>query len=152
MNESIVELGDGVPSLRIIREFDAPVAKVFNAHSNPDLFAKWNWSDDFTVEFEHFDCRTGGSYRISMSGPEMTGVVFGSFHGVRQDELIVQTFTPEALPDLVVLERHRFEDLGNGRTRLTALSLVENYHYRDAFLDAGLVEGYQRLDGLLARF
>ena len=36
------------------------------------------------------------------------------------DELIVQTFTPEGAPELVVLEKHRFEDLGDGRTRLTA--------------------------------
>jgi uncharacterized protein YndB with AHSA1/START domain len=84
-----------------------------------------------------------------MTGPEMEGSVHGSFHDVIRNELIVQTFTPDAAPDLVVLEKHRFEDLGDGRTRLTAQSLVESFEHRDAFVDAGLVEGYARLDQLL---
>lgn len=152
MNEAVVIVDDKVPVVRIIREFDAPPAKVFRAHVEPALFVQWNWSEGYTVEFEHFDCRTGGAYRISMSGPEMSGSVHGSFHDVIANELIVQTFTPDALPELVVLERHRFEDLGGGRTRLTAQSLVESFEHRDAFLDAGLVEGWERLDLLLPTF
>lgn len=150
MNEAEVIVDDKLPMVRIIREFDAPPAKVFRAHVDPELFVKWNWEDSYEVQFDHFDCRTGGSYRITMSGPEMTGSVHGSFHDVIANELIVQTFAPDAFPECVVLERHRFEDLGNGRTRLTAQSLVESFEYRDVFLDAGMVEGYARLDQLLA--
>ena len=84
-----------------------------------------------------------------MSGPEMQGSVHGSFHDVIANELIVQTFAPDGVPDFVVLEKHRFEDLGDGRTRLTAQSLVESFEYRDSFIDAGLLEGYARLDQLL---
>jgi len=148
VNEAEIIVDDKVPVVRIIREFDAPPAKVFRAHVEPELFVRWNWDDDYTVLFDHFDCRTGGSYRITMSGPEMAGSVHGSFHDVIPNELIVQTFTPDAAPDLVILETHRFEDLG-GRTRLTAQSLVESFEYRDAFIDAGLIEGYARLDQLL---
>lgn len=150
MNEAEVVIDDAVPVIRIIREFDAPPAKVFRAHVDPELFARWNWDDSYTIRFDHFDCRTGGSYRITMSGPEMAGSVHGSFHDVIPNERIVQTFAPDAVPDLVVLEKHTFEDLGNGRTRLTAQSLVDSFEYRDAFVDAGLLEGYARLDGLLA--
>lgn len=149
MNEAEIIVDEKVPLVRIIREFDAPPAKVFRAHVDPDLFVKWNWDEGYTVHFDHFDCRTGGAYRITMSGPEMSGSVHGSFHDVIPNELIVQTFAPDAFPDCVVLERHRFEDLGDGRTRLTAQSLVESFENRDAFLDAGLVEGYARLDQLL---
>jgi uncharacterized protein YndB with AHSA1/START domain len=150
VNEAEVVVDDKVPVVRIIREFDAPPEKVFRAHVDPELFAKWNWPEGYSVRFDHFDCRTGGAYRITMSGPEMTGSVHGSFHDVIPNELIVQTFAPDAAPDLVVLEKHRFEDLGNGRTRLTAQSLVDSFENRDAFIDAGLVEGYERLDQLLA--
>lgn len=149
MNEARVEIDEKLPLVRIIREFDAPPAKVFRAHVDPELFAQWNFPEGFTVRFDHFDCRTGGAYRITMSGPGMEGSVHGSFHDVIENELIVQTFSPDAFPDCVVLERHRFEDLGGGRTRLTAQSLVESFENRDAFLDAGLVEGYARLDELL---
>ena len=82
-------------------------------------------------------------------GEDIEGSVHGSFHDVIPNELIVQTFAPDDVPDLVILEKHRFEDLGDGRTRLTATSLVDSFEYRDSFLDAGLVEGYDKLDRLL---
>ena len=78
----------------------------------------------------------------------------GCFHEVRPSELIVQTFTFEGVPDGVALERLVFEDLGDGRTRLTATSLVDSFEGRDAFvasgMEEGVREGYERLDELLA--
>jgi hypothetical protein len=54
----------------------------------------------------------------------------------------------------VALERLIFEDLGNGRTRLTVTSLVDSFASRDAFvasgMETGVREGYERLDELLA--
>ena len=149
MSEAEIIVDEKVPTVTIIREFDAPVEKVFRAHVEPDLFVQWNWPDGFTVEFDHFDCRTGGAYRITMSGPEMEGSVHGSFHDVIPNELIVQTFTPDGAPDLVILEKHRFEDLGDGRSRITATSLVDSFEFRDSFIAAGLAEGYDKLDELL---
>ena len=67
----------------------------------------------------------------------------------------MQTFTFEGAPDSVALERLVLEDLGNGRTRLTATSLVDTFEGRDAFvasgMETGVVEGYERLDEVLAR-
>ena len=150
MNEAKVIVDDKLPVVRIIREFDAPREKVFRAHVDPELFARWNWPEGYDVRFDQFDCRTGGAYRITMSGPEMSGSVHGSFHDVIPNELIVQTFAPDGFPDYVVLEKHRFEDLGDGRTRLTAQSLVDSFEHRDSLVEAGLPEGYGRLDQLLA--
>jgi uncharacterized protein YndB with AHSA1/START domain len=150
VSDAEIIVDEKVPTVTIIREFDAPVEKVFRAHVDPDLFVRWNWPDGFTVGFDHFDCRTGGAYRITMSGPEMEGSVHGSFHDVIPNELIVQTFTPDGVPDLVILEKHRFEDLGDGRSRITATSLVDSFEFRDSFIAAGLAEGYDKLDELLA--
>ena len=149
MNEAEVIVGEKVPMVTIIRDFDAPAEKVFRAHVDPELFVQWNWPEGFDVRFDHWDCRTGGAYRITMAGADMEGSVHGSFHDVLPNELIVQTFAADGFPDVVVLEKHRFEDLGDGRTRLTATSLVDRFEYRDSFLDAGLVEGFARLDELL---
>jgi len=78
----------------------------------------------------------------------------GCFHEVRLDELIVQTFTFDGQPDGVALEKLTFEDLGAGRTRLVATSLVDSFEDRDAFVSSGMEEGvregYERLDELLA--
>jgi uncharacterized protein YndB with AHSA1/START domain len=54
----------------------------------------------------------------------------------------------------VALEKLTLEDLGDGRTRLTATSLVDSFEGRDAFVASGMEdgvrEGYERLDELLA--
>lgn len=149
-NEAQVIVDERIPMVTIIREFDAPPAKVFRAHVEPELFVKWNWPEGYTIRFDQFDCRTGGAYRITMAGAEMEGSVHGSFHDVILNELIVQTFAPDAAPDMVVLEKHKFEAIDGGRTRLTASSLVDRFEYRDSFVDAGLVEGFAKLDQLLA--
>jgi uncharacterized protein YndB with AHSA1/START domain len=137
-----------VPMVRIIREFDAPPEKVFRAHTDPELIVQWLGPRDLTMTIDHFDCRTGGSYRYIHSRDGEEYGFRGCFHEVRPNELIVQTFTFEGMPDGVL------EDLGNGRTRLTATSLVDSFADRDAFvasgMETGVVEGYERLDDLLA--
>ena len=144
-----------VPAVRIIREFDAPVAKVFRAHTDAALFSQWNGPRGNEMRVDYFDCRTGGSYRYAITRKNFEAWFRGSFHEVRQGSLIVQTFTFEGMPDGVALERLVFEDLGDGRTRLTAISLVDSFEDRDAFLASGMEkgvrEGYERLDELLAR-
>ena len=66
----------------------------------------------------------------------------------------MQTFTFEGDPDEVALETLRFEDLGAGRTRLHAQSLVDSFESRDSWLrsgmESGIVEGYDKLKELLA--
>ncbi len=143
-----------VPLVRMVREFDAPVAKVFRAHTDPALFTQWNGPRGTAMAIEHFDCRTGGSYRYTIDSGGFVAGFRGSFHEVRPDELIVQTFTFEGMPDGVALEKLVFEDLGDGRTRLVATSLVDSFADRDAFvasgMEGGVREGYERLDDVLA--
>ncbi len=143
-----------VPAVRITREFDAPRAKVFRAHTDPELVVQWLAPRRHEIRIDHFDCRNGGSYRyLHVSDGNEYGFR-GCFHEVRPSELIVQTFTFEGFPDGVALERLVFEDLGDGRTRLVATSLVDSFEGRDAFLASGMAEGvreiYERLDELLA--
>jgi len=77
----------------------------------------------------------------------------GCFHEVRPSEVIVQTFSYEGFPDSVSLERLELTDLGDGRTLLTATSLVDSFEARDAFvasgMEVGIQEGYRKLDRLL---
>ena len=143
-----------VPIVRITREFDAPVEKVYRAHVDPDLVAQWMGPDSLQVRIDQWDARTGGSWRYVATRDDDEFGFRGCFHELRPDELIVQTFTWEGMPDGVALEKCQFEDLGAGRSRLTATSLVDSFEARDAFLasgmETGVVEGYERLDALLA--
>jgi uncharacterized protein YndB with AHSA1/START domain len=153
-HETEIVADPDVPLVRITREFDAPPAKVFRAHTDPDLVVQWLGPRGHEMRIDHYDCRTGGSYRYLHTSDGNEFGFHGSFHEVRPAELIVQTFTFEGAPDGVALERIVFEDLGDGRTRLVSTSLVDSFEDRDAFVASGMEhgvrEGYERLDELLA--
>jgi uncharacterized protein YndB with AHSA1/START domain len=154
-HETEITLDQRVPLVRIVREFDAPREKVFRAHTDPELVTQWLGPRRLRMEIDHFDCRTGGSYRYRHLDDDGEYAFHGSFHEVRPSELIVQTFTYEGMPDGVALERLVLEDLGGGRTRLVATSLVDSFEDRDAFvasgMEVGVREGYERLDEVLTR-
>ncbi len=154
-HETEVTLDPDVPVVRIVRDFDAPREAVFEAHIDPELVAEWVGPRGTEMEVDTWDCRTGGSYRYIHTIEGEDYAFRGSFHEVRPTELIIQTFTYEGFPDSVSLEKLQLEDVGNGGTRLTALSLVDSFEARDALvahgMEQGIVESYERLDEVLAR-
>jgi len=152
-HETEITADDKVPVIRITRQFDAPPAKVFRAHVDPALLAQWLGPRDLEMTVDYFDCRTGGAYRYVQRRGEDEFGFHGSFHEVRPNEVIVQTFTFEGVPDGVALDRAQFEALEDGGTRLTVTSLVGSFEERAAILASGMEhgvrEGYEKLDELL---
>ena len=105
---------------------------------------------------EHWDARTGGSWRYTaLRDGEEVARFYGSFHEVRPNERLVQTFTWAGAPDGVSLETLTVEDLGNGRTRTVSLSIMQSFEERDAMIasgmETGVVEGYEKLDELFTK-
>ncbi|MFJ9770407.1 SRPBCC family protein [Kitasatospora sp. NPDC101157] len=154
-HETRIEADPTLPTIRIVREFDAPQERVFRAWIEPQLVAQWLGPDDLDMKIDDWDGRTGGHYRYSMhrDGQEVAAF-YGSFHEVRPATRLVQTFTFEGVPDGVSLDTAVFEPVGEGRTRVTVLSVVDSLAARDAILASGMehgvVEGYRKLDALLA--
>jgi len=72
----------------------------------------------------------------------------------RPNEFVVQTFEFEGFPDVVSIETLRFQDLGNGRTRLAIHSTYPSQEARDRMIASGMAkgvtQGYERLDAILA--
>jgi len=153
-NETEIIVDPDVPMVQIIREFDAPPDKVFRAHTDPELVRQWLGPRRHEMIIDHWDCRTGGSYRYVHASDGNEFGFHGCFHDVAPNR-IVQTFTFEGFPEQVALETLVLEDLGGGRTRLVAQSLVDSFEARDGFvasgMEGGVREGYERLDELLAR-
>lgn len=148
-----IEADPHVPVIRITRDFAATPAQVVRAHTDPQLFAAWIGPDSVATRIEHWDARTGGSWRFVNTRGDEEFAFHGSFHDVGEDR-IVQTFAFDAQPDHVALETLWVEDLGNGRCRLHAQSLCDSFEGRDAWLasgmETGVQEGYAALDRLLA--
>jgi uncharacterized protein YndB with AHSA1/START domain len=154
--ETTIEADPNLPTIRIIRDFDAPPEKVFRAWIEPDLVAQWLGPKSTEIRIDEWNARTGGNYHYAaVRDGEEVAAFYGSFHEVRPHERLVQTFTWEGMPDGVSLETMTFEDLGNGRTRTIGLSVVENLEGRDAIMasgmEVGVYEGYEKLDALLGR-
>jgi uncharacterized protein YndB with AHSA1/START domain len=148
-----IEADPLVPIIRITREFRATPAQLFRAHTDPEIYARWVGPDSLSTRIDHWDARTGGSFRFVSTAEGAEFAFRGCFHEIRPDR-IVQTFTFEGNPDGVALQTLWFEDLGNGRTRLRTQSLVDTFEGRDAWLksdmETGLEDGYNKLERMLA--
>lgn len=149
-----VSVPDGVPFIDFSRELDFPVADVFEAHRDPELIVQWLGPRGLKMEIDHYDFTTGGTYKYTHTGPDGVAYDFtGIFHTVRENEFAIQTFEFSGYPDVVSIESQTFEDLGDGRTRLTAHGVYPTMEARDGMagsgMEEGLGEGYDRLEELL---
>jgi len=155
-NKTTIEADPNLPTIQIVRDFDAPRDRVFRAWIDRELVVQWLGPNSSEIRIDQWDARTGGNYRYaSVQDGEEVAAFYGSFHEVRPSERLVQTFTWEGMPDGVSLETMTFEDLGDGRTRTIGLSVVENLEARDGIIasgmEVGVYEGYEKLDSLLAQ-
>jgi len=147
-----IEADPALPIIRITRDFDATPSELVRAHTEPDLFARWVGPDGMATTILDWDATSGGRWRYVAERDGQTFGFHGCFHEVAADR-IVQTFTFDGQPDGVALETLRFDDLGDGRTRLRAQSLVDSFEARDQWLasgmETGIDQGYAKLDALL---
>ena len=154
IEQATIEADPHLPTCRIVRDFDAPRDKVFRAFTEKDLVARWMGPRSIDMDVHAWEATTGGHWRYdAVRDGEVIASFYGSFHEVRQDERIVQTFTWEGMPDGVSLDIATFIDLGDGRTRVDQLSVLDTMEARDGMLasgmEVGVHEGYAKLDELL---
>ena len=151
--QASIEADPALPIIRVTRDFDATPAQLMQAHTDPDLFARWVGPNRMETEILDWDATTGGRWRYVARRDGAEFAFHGCFHEVGDDR-IVQTFTFDGQPDGVSLETLRFEELGDGRTRLHAVSLCDSFEDRDAWLSSGMEtgvnDGYAAIDKLLA--
>lgn len=145
-------------AMEFTREFDAPVAALFRAHAEPDLIKQWLGPHGIRMEIGEWDFRSHGGYRYVHENEHGRFGFNGTFHTVRANEFILQTFEFEGAPDSVNIEYLWFEDLGGGdpsagRSRLRGRSICPTVEAREALLssgmEGGMSQGYERLDELL---
>ena len=155
-NQTVVTAEPGVQEVFITREFDAPRALVFKAHTDPDLYVQWLGPRGYEMVLETFEPVSGGRYRYIHKDPQGNEFAFhGTFHEM-SEELMIQTFEFEGLPERghVSLDTMRLEVLPGNRTRATIHSVFQSVEDRDGMLQAGMErgvrEGYERLDEVLA--
>jgi uncharacterized protein YndB with AHSA1/START domain len=153
-NPVVIDATPGQPYADITREFEAPVAAVFRAHADPELFRSWIGPRGYQTRVTHWDFRSGGGYRFEQGGSDGGTYGFrGVFHTVRENDVIIQTFEYEGAPDAVSIDVIRFEELPGGRSRLVDHSVFPTVEALEEMvaqgMERGMNEGYEKLDELL---
>ena len=156
-NQTVITAEPGKQELFVTREFDAPRALVFKAHTDPDLYVQWLGPRGYEMILESFEPYSGGRYRYIHKDRDGNEHGFhGVFHEI-SEELMIQTFEYEGLPEKghVTLDTMRLEALPGDRTRIMIQSIFQSVYDRDGMIQAGMErgmnEGYERLDDLLGK-
>jgi uncharacterized protein YndB with AHSA1/START domain len=152
VNETTIVAEPEKQELLIIREFDAPRARVFRAFTDPTLYVQWLGPRGGIMTLDVFEPKNNGKWRyIHTDQNGGVSAFHGVYHEVLTPEFIINTFEFEGLPEKghVCLETLRFEELPEERTRLTAQSIFQSVVDRDSMLQSGMEEGvhasYERL-------
>ena len=155
MNKTNLIAEPGKQEIVITRVFDAPRELVFKTYTDPDLMPHWLGPSRLTMIIDKMEVRPGGEWRYIHREEDGTQYGFrGVYHDVAAPERIVGTFEFEGMPGHVSLETATFDDQ-DGKTRLTIKSVFQSVEDRDGMIqsgmEAGLSEGMNRLDELLAK-
>ncbi len=153
-NKTTFTASPGGNEVVIKRVFDAPLAKVWRAYTEPDLYIQWMGPNGFEGKIDAWDMRPGGKYGYTHTDPAGNSYSFvGYRHLVDPQDNIVETFEWLGMPGRVSLNDVRFETAGNNKTKVTATAVFLTPQDRQAMLDGdmerGVREGQERLDALL---
>jgi uncharacterized protein YndB with AHSA1/START domain len=141
--------------LVITRDIAAPREKLYRCWTEPELIKQWFAPKPWTTTHAETDVRPGGASLMVMRGPD--GREFPSpsvYLEVVPNERIVATdaytsaWQPSAKPFMTLIVT--FEDLGNGRTRYTAMARHWTEADREAHEKMGFAEGWGLCTGQLA--
>ena len=138
--------------IRIERVFEAPIERVWQAFTDPELLAQW-WGRGNKLVIERMEVERGGHWRFVEHSSDGVHGFEGRFREVTPMERLVQTFEWDGMPGYVAIDTAVFEDLGDGRTRVVTTSLFHTPDERDGMLASGMADGlnrsYAALDDLL---
>lgn len=133
--------------LVLVREFDAPRAKIYKAWTDAELMKEWFVPKPWSLAEATLDVRPGGSSLIVMQDPDGNKYPnAGVYLELIENEKIV--FTDAYTSAWVPSEKPFFtavillEDLGNGRTKYTAKALHWRAEDKEAHEKMGFHEGW----------
>ena len=135
----------------VTRIFDAPARIVFEAWTNPELFAQWWVPKSIGVPLRscQMDVRTGGTYRLEFGqDAESTWAFFGKYLEVVPPPRLVWTNEEGVVGAISTVT---FVEDG-GKTRLTFTEVYPTKQALDESLGGmdGAPEQFEQLDALLA--
>ncbi len=140
-------------STRIVRSFDAPLALVWRAHTEPELVKRWcNGPADHSLIECEIDFRVGGRARYVWKNPQFEMGMTAEFLEIIEHERIVHTEDFDGWPEGRSTVTSTFVE-ADGETTITVDIEYLTTEARDMAMQPGFAEGYEasfeQLDTLL---
>lgn len=127
----------------IVRDFEAPARLLFEAYSKPQHIMRWFGPKGWPVTLCEMDFRVGGKFRFAMTGPSgrQNTPFGGEYLEIIPDRKIVYDngFETKGAGRMVVAVT--FDDLGDGKTRLTIHTVFESIAMRNSHMSRGFEQG-----------
>ena len=144
----------GAPVILMQRLLDGPRELVWECITRKEHFSQWWGPRKYSNEITDFDVRAGGKWRVIQRDGDEEYIFHGEFREIQKPDRLSWTFGMENMMEGVeVVETDILEDVGNGRTRYSAISVFPSVEARDGMaasdMEWGAGESMDRLDELL---
>ncbi len=133
------------------RIFDSTRDQVWKIYTDPKLIPEW-WGPRFlSTTVDRMDFRIGGTWRFIHEDPTRKTYGFhGEYREIEEGTRIVSTFVFEAVPNSIVVDTTRFEELPDGKTRVTQVSRFPSKEALDGMVSTGMEKGTTEMGDRLA--
>ena len=160
-NNFVFEADLAAKKIHIVREFNAPIEKVWKAFTDPELLAKWVAPKPWTIEKHTLDFTVGGVSKYAMVGPEgQVHWMYDEFTAIENGKVIASTGVfcdGEGNPNLDGPKSYtetKFSSIEGNRTKIETTHVFDSEDTIKWFVEAGFKEGtamtFDQLDRLLA--
>ena len=160
-NNFVFEPDLAAKKIHISREFNAPIEKVWKAHTNPDLLDKWVGPKPWTAVAKTLDFTVGGIWLYAMVSPEgQKQWVYAEFTAIENGSAFSSTgmfCDGDGNPVLSGPKSYRdtkFSSIDGNRTKVDMVITFEEEATIKMFVEGGFKEGttmsLNQLDELLA--
>jgi uncharacterized protein YndB with AHSA1/START domain len=137
------------------RVFDAPRDLVWKVYTDPELVPAWWGLRNTTTVVDKMEVKAGGVWRYIQKDAEGNEYAFnGVYKEVKAPERLAYTFEFEPLAGHIAVDTLVFEELPDGKTKITARTTFDTLEDLEGMLQSGMeggaVETWDRMEELLA--
>lgn len=138
--------------LEIERLIDAPIARVYKAWTDPEQLKNWFAPKPFKLGVKSVDFRVGGTYEMSMQGPNGENFPFtGTYRDIEPPTLLSWTGEFPDMPKDTIKTVIRFSEEG-GKTRVRVRQTFDVLSPTAKHATAGAQQGWNMTMDQLVEF
>jgi uncharacterized protein YndB with AHSA1/START domain len=155
MNKSDLVVERDKLAFTMSRVFDAPRELVWKVYTDPAYVSRWWGLRNTTTIVEKMDVTTGGLWRYIERDAQGNEYAFnGAYKEVVAPERLTYTFEFEPMAGHIITDSATFEELSDGKTKVTVRSTFDSLEDLEGMLQSGMEggsnESWDRLEELLA--